>query len=84
MKQLHAKKKRRRATAEGLPEKTGAIEQLTVGTMLKALQAFMEVGADEETPITFQETCLENQEITAKPRFDPKLGKTVIECIIIR
>jgi hypothetical protein len=83
MKKLHAEK-RARTPSGALPEKSSGIERLTLGVMIKALQAYLELGADENTPIHFEETCVANQEIVGKSCFDPKSYKTAVECIIIR
>ena len=83
MKRLHASK-RAKVSADDLPEKAGGIERMTVGTLIQALQSYVELGADEDTPVIFQETCLKSQEITGKHSFDPKIGKPVVDCIIIR
>lgn len=83
MKNLHAQK-RKRQQADQLPEKTGGIEKMTIGTLVRALQSYLELGADDETPVIFKETCLKKQEITGKHSFDPSLGKPVFESIIIR
>lgn len=83
MKKLHAQKKKE-AELTDLPEKTGGIEKMTLGTLLRALQSYAEIGANEDTPVIFQKTCLQNQEITGKHSFDPNIGRPVVDCIIIR